>query len=444
MPRTSLAALGWLVSMAFAAADSTSKWVGSWSTAPQLVETANMPPSPGLANNTLRQLVRLSLGGDTLRVRLSNDFSAGTLVLKSVRIAASKGNGAVDNATSKELAFGGSASVTLDAKSSVVSDPVAFHAAGRQDLAITIAYGQTPSDLTGHPGSRTTSFLLAGDKSTSADFAGAVKTEHWYTINAVDVLAPKTAAAIAILGNSITDGRGSTTDQQNRWPDILSERLLKNAATAQVGVLNLGIGGNCMLSGGLGQVGIQRYPRDILAQSNARWLVVALGVNDVGGVATATAATTTADGLIAAYKQIVADAKAKDMKVYGATIMPFKGNGYYNQYSESCRSTVNKWIRTGGFYDAVIDFDKTTRSASDTAKLGIAAYQNDGLHPDAAGYEKMGESVDANLFVLPASAIDDRRPRASEAAAKGEIRVGKDKSIAVEVGGRRFDGAVSR
>lgn len=372
-----------------------------------LVEQSNMPPSPGLTNNTIRQIVRVSIGGDTVRLKFSNDFSSSSVKINSANIAVSAGGSAINASTIKQLKFNGNSSVTMDANSSIFSDPVAFNLSPRMNIAITVYLGQTSPTTTGHPGSRTTSYLLAGDKTTSTDFSGAVKTEHWYVINGIDVWAPENAAAVAILGNSITDGRGSTTDQQNRWPDILSERLIKNSATEQVGVLNLGIGGNCVLSGGLGPTGVSRFKRDILDQQGVRWVIVFIGVNDIGGVNSASGATKMADNLINAYKQMISNAHTKNMKVYGATIMAFKGNSYYNQYSESCRQTINKWIRTGGFYDSIIDFDKVTRSSADTSKLGIACFQNDGLHPDAAGYKKMGESIDLNLFKQEAVKVFD-------------------------------------
>ncbi|MEN9308887.1 MAG: hypothetical protein RL173_2819, partial [Fibrobacterota bacterium] len=241
---------------------------------------------------------------------------------------------------------------------------------------------------------------------------------------------------------SIADGRGSTTDMQNRWPDIFSEALLKNTATSQVGVLNLGIGGNCVLSGGLGPTGVSRYQRDILDQRGLQWVIVSEGVNDIGGVSSASAATTTANNLINAYKKFIADAHAKNLKVYGATIMPFNGNSYYNASSESCRSTVNKWIRTPGNYDAVIDFDKIMRSTSDTTKLGVTTFQNDGLHPDAAAYKKMGESIDLGLFVPSSSEIVGRgTSRKSPLTTNSGVTLRFDgKSMGVEYKGRRVDG----
>ncbi|HEX7584307.1 MAG TPA: SGNH/GDSL hydrolase family protein, partial [Prolixibacteraceae bacterium] len=288
--------------------------------------------------------------------------------------------------------------VTLNAGVAVTSDPIAFKLAPRMDLAITIYLGQTSATVTGHPGSRTTSYILAGNTTTRTDFTGAVTTDHWYNINMIDVKAPLPAACVAILGNSITDGRGSTTNMQNRWLDVFSESLLKNHKTKNVGVLNLGIGGNCVLSGGLGPTGVSRYDRDILNQSGVCWAVIFIGVNDIGGVKTADAATTKTNDLIAAFKQMIVKAHAKNIWIYGATILPFNGNGYFNQYSESCRNTVNEWIRIRGNYDGLIDFDKAMRNPQDTTKLLLPAYQNDGLHPDAAGYKIMGEFIDLNLF----------------------------------------------
>lgn len=376
---------------------SSNKWVGTWSTAPQLVEPGNNPPAPGLSNNTLRQIVRVSLGGDSVRMRLSNEFSAGPVTLRAVHIAVSRGSGSIDTTTDRSVSFDGKTEITIAPGSAVASDPFQFALLPRTDVAITISFGTTSPDITGHPGSRTTSYLLAGNQVARGDCAGAVTTDHWYIINTIDVLAPSTTACVAILGNSITDGRGSTTNLQNRWTDVFSESLLTNSNTRHVGVLNLGIGGNCVLSGGLGPTGASRFERDVLDQQGVRWAVVFEGVNDIGGVSSAASATTTANNLIAAYKQMILKAHARNIRIYGGTIMPFNGNSYYNQYSESCRNTVNQWIRTKGNYDGCIDFDKTMRNPQDTTRL-VSSYQNDGLHPDAAGHKMMGESIDLNLF----------------------------------------------
>ncbi len=266
------------------------KWVGTWATAPQLVEISNMPPSPGLTNNSLRQVVRVSIGGDTLRIRFSNEFSTSDVTMKSVQIAVSTGGNTINVSTNKELKFNGNYEITMNAGAAVTSDPIAFNLTPRMDLAITIYYGQTSTSVTGHPGSRTTSYIAAGNTTNGIDFTGAVTTDHWYNISSIDVLAPSTAACVAILGNSITDGRGSTTNLQNRWPDVFSEFLLENSSTQQVGVLNMGIGSNCVLSGGLGPTGVSRFDRDILNQQGVHWVIIFEGVNDIGRVGSAIAA----------------------------------------------------------------------------------------------------------------------------------------------------------
>lgn len=373
-------------------------WVGTWYTAPQLVEPGNTPPAPGLANNTLRQIVRISIGGDSLRLRFSNEFSNSAVTFQAVHIARSGGAGSIDTASGRTLTFAGKSDVTIAGGGVVTSDPLWFPVQPRADIAITIAYGSSPAGITGHPGSRTTSYIFTGNVVTKGDAAGAVTTDHWYNIQAIDVLAPESAASVAILGNSITDGRGSTTNGQNRWPDVMSVSLLQDSTTQHVGVLNAGIGGNCVLSGGLGPTGVSRFDRDILGQQGVRWVVVCEGVNDIGAVNSSRAATATATNLIAAYQQFIAKAHANGLKIYGATIMPFNGNGYYNQYSEQCRNAVNLWIRTAGNFDACIDFDTVMRNPADTTRLLLPAYHNDGLHPDTTGYKLMGGSVDHALF----------------------------------------------
>jgi lysophospholipase L1-like esterase len=363
----------------------------------QLVETRNNPPSPGLTGNSLRQVVRVSIGGEVLRVKFSNEFSKSPVTMHSVQIAASAGGNAINQSTSVILKFNGSQEVTMDPGTAVTSDPVSFNLQPRMDMAITIYFGGTSPDITGHPGSRTTSYLLPGNNASVTDFAGSVTTEHWYVINGIDVQAPSASSCIAILGNSITDGRGSTTNMQNRWPDLLSERLLAYPGTRQTGVLNLGIGGNCVLRDCLGPSGISRYGKDILRQSGVQSIIIFEGVNDIGGVRSADAAASVASGLIAAYKMMIDSAHTRGLKIYGATITPFKGNGYYNPYSEACRNEVNGWIRNSNRFDAVFDFDYVVRNPEDTISL-MSSFQNDGLHPDLTGLKKMADCIDLKLF----------------------------------------------
>lgn len=373
------------------------KWVGTWTTALQLVEPHNLPPAPGLSGNSLRQIVEVSVGGSVVRLKLSNEHSKAPLEIKSVEIALAKSAGEsaeIVDGTTKSVLFDGKTNVTIEPGAMVSSDALKFNVANRADVAITIHYGECDNKIvTGHPGSRTSSYLAEGHTS---DFSNAVRTDHWYTICGIDVEGRKHTRAVAILGNSITDGRGSTTNHQNRWADNLSRALLSNRATKDVAVLNLGIGGNCVLRGGLGPTGAKRFDRDILQQEGVKYIVIFEGINDLGG---AWKADETAQGLIDAYKLMIAKAHARGIKVYGATITPFKGNNYYSPAHEAARRKVNKWIRTSGEFDAVIDFDLTMRDPDNMEALQERfLFENDWLHPNAEGYRTMGESVDLKLF----------------------------------------------
>ena len=369
----------------------SSKWVGTWSTAPQLVETGNNPPSPGLSNNTLRQIVHVSLGGDSLRMRFTNEFSSNPVTMHSVHIAVSLGSDTIDIATDIPLYFSGNQEVTMQAGAAVMSDPFYFPLQPLSNVAITIYFGSTSSDVSGHPGSRTTSYILTGNEVSKEDFSGAVSTEHWYNINTIEVKAPDSAYAVAILGNSITDGRGSGTNKQNRWPDELSRRYQDNPSTQLVAVLNEGIGGNAVLNGGLGPTALSRFNRDVLEQNGVKWLIILEGINDIGGGAQG-------NNLINAFTQMTNAAHANGIFVYGATLLPMKGSSYYTTQHETEREIVNEWIRTTNLLDDVIDLDKAVRDPADTLSFLPIYDSGDHLHPSEAGHHMMAEAVDLNLF----------------------------------------------
>ncbi len=377
-------------------------WVGTWGTARQLVEPNNMPPAPGLTNNTLRQVVCVSIGGKKLRLKFSNEFSKSPVTMKMVQIAVSKGGSTIDAGTTKTLKFNGKDEVTMDAGGEIFSDPVSFNLEARMEVAITISFGETSPTVTGHPGSRTTSYILAGDHTApDADFTDAAKTDHWYVIDGMEVEAEKNGGSVVVFGDSITDGRGSGTNKQDRWPDVLQLCLLfSSKSNRQVGVLNMGIGGNAVLKGGLGPTGLNRFDHDVLKQNGVRWLIIFEGVNDLGGTRDSTAAFDVANNLIAAYGKMIAEAHAQGIKVYGATITPFKKNNYYRPYRDAARNMINDWIRAKGHFDAVIDFDKTMRDPNnpDTLLPELQAGANDYLHPNELGYKTMGESIDLGLF----------------------------------------------
>jgi len=405
--------LACLFEMGVACADG--HWVGTWATAPQLVENNNNPPSPGLRNNSLRQIVQVSIGGEKVRLKLTNEFSTGSTEIKAVELAYAKTAGSsseIDESSSVSLTFNGKVSVTLPAGGKAVSDPVDLHLEGRQNVAITIHYGSASStSVTGHPGSRTTSYLQAGN---TTNFSGATRTDHWYNILALEVEAPEEAGAVAILGNSITDGRGSTTNQQNRWTDMLSRRLLDNESTNYVGVLNMGIGGNNVLGGGLGPAAVNRYQRDLLGQEGVKWIILFEAVNDLGYSGNG---VQTAKRIIEVYKQIIREAHQKGIYVFGGTITPFKNSSYYSVDHENGRNTLNNWIRTTKMLDGVIDFDKAVRNPQDTAAMQQQyLFENDWLHLNAKGYEAMGGSVDLSLFTkTDPLAADDEEENYGEA-----------------------------
>jgi lysophospholipase L1-like esterase len=372
------------------------RWVGTWSSAQQLTEDANEPPAPGLGNNTLRQIVHVSIGGTRLRVRFSNEYGSSPVTIQKAHCATSSGTHTISAATDASLRFAGSASVTIPAKQFVVSDPLDFSLSPLSNLAITIAFGTTSSDITGHPGSRTTSYLQAGDAVSAASLSSPVTADHWYILSGVEVQAAEPTAALVVLGDSISDGRGSTTNGNDRWPDGLAKRLRANAATSTVAVLNQSIGGNAVFSAGqIGPVAKVRFENDVLKQSGARWLIVFEGVNDVG---TASDAQAAADTLIAAYQEFVSKAHTAGISVYGVPILPFNGHSYFTAQRETARKKVNDWIRAPMNFDGVIDLDAVVRDPQQTDRLLPMYDGGDHLHPNPAGYQKMADSVDLKLF----------------------------------------------
>ncbi len=374
----------------------TRDWVTTWATALQIAEPHNNPPAPGLAGNSFRQIVQVSIAGKELRLHLSNIFNEETTEIQGVEIAVAKSMGAtpeIDEKTSVSLTFNGSPYVAIKAGEEVVSDPVKFKVKERMNLAVTIHYGLVSSTtITSHPGSRTTSYIAEG---STSDFSSPVaKTDHWYTISAIDVIPTRKASAIAVLGDSITDGRGTTTNGQDRWTDQLSRNLLEH--NKNIAVLNFGLGGNCVLQGGLGPTGLSRYKRDLFGHEGVKYIILFEGVNDLGNSRDGVA---TAEGVKKAWQQIIREAHGRGIKVFGATVTPFKGNGYARGNHEEGRKALNEWIRTGGEFDGVIDFDAMVRDKQDPDRLNPAfLFENDWLHLNASGYEVMGQGIDPKLF----------------------------------------------
>jgi len=375
-----------------AAAAPEAQWVPTWGAAPQLTEPKNLPPAPGLAGSTLRQTVHLSIGGDRLRVRFSNAFGTGPVTIAAAAIAMPGALGAIQSGSSRPLTFGGQTAVTIAPGALAVSDPVEFAVRPLSDLTITTFFGAVSRDVTGHPGARCTSYLQSGDFVSAPVLAGAVTMEHWYLLAGVEVWSAHPAGVLAILGDSITDGRGSTTDQNRRWPDDLARRLQADARTAGIGVLNQGIGGNRLLHDGLGPAALARLDRDVLEQNGVRWLIVFEGVNDIG-TAPKDQPGDVAQQIIAAYQQIIDRAHARRIRVLGATITPFGKSFYDSPAHETNRATVNQWIRTSGRFDGVIDFDAAARDPAEPTRLAPAVDSGDHLHLSDKGYEVLAGAV---------------------------------------------------
>ncbi len=365
-------------------------WVGTWGAAQQLTEPHNLPPAPGLTGNTLRQVMRVSLAGQRVRVRLSNAYGDSALTVKSVRIARSTGAASIDPATGRPLTFRRAASVTLQPGEVLASDPMDFALAPLSDVTVSMEFGSAPKNVTGHPGSRTTSYIGTGAAASAKEMPQAVPTDHWYILAGVEVDAQ--APVIVAFGDSITDGRGSTTNGNDRWPDQLSRRLADQGRS--IGVMNMGIGGNAVVAGGLGPTALQRFERDGLESKGVRWIILLEGVNDIGG----SHDPGVADRLIAAYTQMIEKAHRNHVAVLGSPILPFKASFYDSPEHEAARKKVNAWIRTSGLFDAVVDLDAAVRDPSDPDRLLPLYDSGDHLHLNPKGYQRMAEAIDIKLF----------------------------------------------
>ena len=374
----------------------TDHWVGTWASSPQLAASADQPPS-GFADTTLRQIVHVSIGGTRLRVRFSNAFGKTALTIVSAHVAKADAGGAIQPASDKSLTFDSGSAVTIPAGALIYSDALDFELAPVSDLAVTIYLRGAPEGITVHSGSRATSYFCAGNAVSAKVLPAPETADHWYFLNGVDVPA-RDSSAVVVLGDSITDGKNSTTNANGRWPDELTRRLQANKATSNVGVLNEGIGGNRLLHDGLGPNALARLDRDVLTQTGARWLIVLEGVNDIGACKEDCDLDSIASDIIGAYRQIIVRAHSQKIKVYGATITPFGRSFYASPGAERARQAVNQWIRTSGQFDSVIDFDAATRDPNDLPNLSAASDSGDHLHPNDSGYKTMAGSIDLKLF----------------------------------------------
>ena len=367
-------------------------WVGTWATAPQTVVKSFMPYNNCMTNRSVRQVVKVSIGGDVIRLKLSNIYSMQPVEIRSIYIAHAKDSFDIDAKTAQYFKFGNSYKTVIPAGKQIVSDALKFNLRNLERVAITINYTSAPEIPTVHMGSRTTSYIMKGVTNAHSNFKKAQRVNHWYTIAGIDVWSmSNNMSAIAIIGNSITDGKCSTDNAQNRWPDVMSEMLqLKHKITNQ-GVLNLGIGNNRVtVPGGFGALAKERFDRDILMQSGVKKVVIFEGVNDIGAARSGTSETV-ARQIIESIQGMMKKAKARKMKVYLGTITPFKGAGYYTHFHEAARLYVNDWIRSQAKnVDGILDFAKLLQDPNDDRRMKREYASNDWLHPNPTGYKAMG------------------------------------------------------
>jgi lysophospholipase L1-like esterase len=374
-------------------------WVGTWTTSPV--------PCEGLAfaNQTLRMILRGSLGGRKLRLRVSNAYGKAKLVLGAVTVALREDGASTVPGSCRVLTFGGATAASIPAGALLVSDPVDFPLPPLADLAVSLFLpGEVAESflITGHGNAHQTNYISTpGNFVAAPEFPVARTTDSWCFVSAVEVEAPPDTVGIVAFGDSLTDGNLSTLDANQRWPDELARILLARGGRP-VAVVNHGIGGNRILHDLRGESGVRRFDRDVLAQSGATHVVVLLGINDIRNRQGKQEEMVSAAEMIAGLKQLALRARAKGVKVYGGTLLPFENEtffpGAYTVAGEAKRQEVNAWIRGGGAFDAVIDFDLALRDPDHPTQMLPIYDCGDHLHPSDRGYRRMAESIDLALF----------------------------------------------
>jgi lysophospholipase L1-like esterase len=348
-------------------------------------------------------IVHTSIGGHRVRVQLSNAFGTGALLVGAAHIALRDKESAIVPSSDRPLTFSGEAAIRIPPGAEILSDPVDLEVPALGDLLISVYIPDEPATPTIHlTGLHTTYISKPGDFTAAPVITDPSATVPlWYWISAVDVAAPSDAGLIVAFGDSITDGATSTPDTDRSWPSQLAQRLVADKATARLAIVNEGISGNRLLNGGAGVSALARFDRDVLSQPGVKWVIVMLGLNDIGFASLPGAQSSdvvTAQDVIAAQKQIIERAREHCIRVIGATLTPFSGAMYYSEQGEIMRQAVNQWIRTSGAYDAVIDFDPVVQDPANPKQIRPAFNIRDHLHPNDDGYKAMADSIDLSIF----------------------------------------------
>jgi lysophospholipase L1-like esterase len=395
-------------------------WVATWAASPQQgrggapqAGRGALPGAPapitGFHNQTVRMILRTSIAGSRVRLQFSNLFGTAPLTVGTAHIALQEKESSIVAGSDRALTFNGKPSVTIFPGSAVLSDPVDLNVPETGDLAISVYIpGDTLPQTTHATGLHTTYVSKEGDFTAAPSISEPMTTSRsWYWISDVEVLAPADSFAIATFGDSITDGATSTVDADASWPAFLAKRLAANAATAKLAVLNEGISGNRLLRENAGPSALARFDRDVLALPGVKWVTIMEGINDIGRGTGANATgedSVTPDDLIGALKQLIERAHAHGINVLGCTLTPYEGAAYYSETGEVMRQAVNRWIRTSGAFDAVVDFEAVVRDPNSPKQIRADYNIRDHLHPNDAGYKAMADAIDLGVFTAKASA----------------------------------------
>jgi lysophospholipase L1-like esterase len=387
------------VNLNTASAAARDHWVGTWASSPYAAPNRN--DQFGSADTTYREIVHVTLGGPAVRIVLSNEFGQDPLTIGAAHISLSAGKGEIDLTSANALTFDGRPSITIPPGAMVVSDPANLKLTAFTDVAVSLFIPAQPiHQISQHAAAYQTSYIATGNVVGAKMLDSPKEFYSWPFLKGIDVKAGGNSASVVAFGDSITDGAHSTRDANARWPDVLARRLQANKKTANLSVLNEGIGGNRILHDNTGPSALARFDRDVIAQAGVKYVVIMESINDIGHATDPTKPydVVTAEDLIAGLDQLAARAHTHGIKVIGATLTPYVGAKYQSPAGETMRQAINQWIRTTSDLDGFVDFDKVTTDPTHPGMYLPLDDSGDHLHPGDAGYKAMGESIDLTLF----------------------------------------------